>query len=52
MLAMENCKFVANAVNNIAALHLSGTIDKGQWGKSCDGLLSGRRSYHADSPGK
>ncbi|XP_064862496.1 uncharacterized protein LOC135563592 [Oncorhynchus nerka] len=33
MLAMENSKYVATALNNIAALNLSGTIDKGQWEK-------------------
>jgi hypothetical protein len=27
---MENCKRVANGLNNIAALNLSGAIDKGQ----------------------
>ena len=30
---MENCKYVATALNNIAALNLSGAIDKGQWEK-------------------
>jgi hypothetical protein len=29
-LAMENCKCVATALNNIAAMNLSGAIDKGQ----------------------
>jgi hypothetical protein len=33
MLAMENCKYVATALNNIAAMNLSGAIDEGQWGK-------------------
>ena len=37
---MENFKSVATAHNNIAALNLAGAIDKDQWGKSCDGLLS------------
>ena len=27
---MENCKYVATALNNIAALNLSGAIDKGE----------------------
>ena len=35
---MENSKYVATALNNIAALNLSGAIDKGQWEKV--GLLS------------
>jgi hypothetical protein len=30
---MENCKCVATALNNIAAMNLSGAIDKGQWEK-------------------
>jgi hypothetical protein len=30
---MENCKSVATALNNIAALSLAGTIDKDQWEK-------------------
>jgi hypothetical protein len=32
-LAMKNCKSVATALNNIAALNLTGAIDKDQWGK-------------------
>ena len=31
MLAMENCKSVAIALNIIAALNLAGAIDKDQW---------------------
>ena len=34
---MENCKYLATSLNDIVALNLSGAIDKGQWGKSCDG---------------
>ena len=30
---MENCKYVATALNNISALNLSGAIDKVQWEK-------------------
>ena len=30
---MEKCSHVATALNGIAALNLSGTIDKGQWEK-------------------
>ena len=33
MLAMENSKYVATALNNIAAQNLSGALDKGQWEK-------------------
>jgi hypothetical protein len=33
MLAMENCKCVATALNNIAALNLSAAIDNGLWEK-------------------
>ena len=30
-LAMENCKYVVTALNNIAVLNSSGAIGKGQW---------------------
>ena len=30
---MENCKYVTTALNNIAALNVSGAINKGQWEK-------------------
>jgi hypothetical protein len=38
---MENCKYVATALHNIAALNLSGAVGQRTVGKSCDGLLSG-----------
>jgi hypothetical protein len=33
MLATENCKTVATALNNIADLNIAGAIDKDQWEK-------------------
>jgi hypothetical protein len=38
-------KVLLTTLNNIAALNLSNKVPQ----KSCDGLLSGGRSYHADS---
>jgi hypothetical protein len=32
-LAMVNCKYVASALHNIAALNLSGAVGKGLWEK-------------------
>jgi hypothetical protein len=46
---MDNCKSVATAINNIAAQHLAGAIDKDQWGKSCDGRLSANGLFDLES---
>jgi hypothetical protein len=45
---MENCKCVATALNNIAALNLAGAIDKYLVGKGCDRLLSAHGVNQSD----